>query len=156
MLNKFNHKYKLREIVLVKDFFEKRNTLTECKIVSLMDCSQKYKVYENGKMVYKIIDEKEIFDRLTVNKGKSWDEKLSTENNEEVNSLKDNEAVNHPKHYTQHPSGVECIEITRHMSFNLGNALKYIWRCDLKKDTIEDLKKAIWYIQDEITMREKT
>lgn len=61
--------------------------------------------------------------------------------------------VNHPKHYTKHPSGVECIEITQHMSFNLGNALKYIWRCDLKKDAIEDLKKAKWYVDKEIEKR---
>ena len=66
-----------------------------------------------------------------------------------------NDPVNHPKHYTKHPSGIECIEITRHMGFNLGNAFKYIWRCDLKKDDIEDLKKAIWYIQDEIKKRTK-
>jgi hypothetical protein len=63
--------------------------------------------------------------------------------------------VNHPKHYTEHPSGVECIEITEHMGFNLGNAVKYIWRCDLKKDVIEDLRKAIWYIQREISLREE-
>lgn len=50
--------------------------------------------------------------------------------------------VNHPPHYKGHPSGIECIDITRHMGFNLGNAMKYIWRCDLKKDAIEDLKKA--------------
>lgn len=61
--------------------------------------------------------------------------------------------VNHPKHYTNHPSGLECIQVTRHMGFNLGNAVKYIWRCDLKKDSVEDLKKAIWYIQDEIKLR---
>lgn len=66
-----------------------------------------------------------------------------------------NDPVNHPKHYTSHPSGIECIEITRHMGFNLGSAFKYIWRCDLKKDAIEDLKKAIWYIEDEIKKREK-
>lgn len=59
--------------------------------------------------------------------------------------------VNHPKHYTEHPSGVECITITRHMNFNLGNALKYIWRAGLKSpDPVQDLKKAAWYIQDEI------
>lgn len=63
--------------------------------------------------------------------------------------------VNHPKHYTEHPSGIECIEITRHMSFNLGNALKYVWRCDLKHDAIEDLEKAIWYIKDELAERRK-
>lgn len=62
--------------------------------------------------------------------------------------------VNQPPHYTQHPSGVECIEVTRHMSFNLGNAIKYIWRADLKGDSIEDLKKAAWYINDEIKKRE--
>ena len=59
-----------------------------------------------------------------------------------------------PLHYTQHPSGVECIQITEHMGFNLGNAVKYIWRCDLKKDAIEDLKKAAWYINREIQRRE--
>ena len=62
--------------------------------------------------------------------------------------------INSPPHYTSHPSGVECIDVTRHMNFNLGNAVKYIWRCDLKRDDVEDLKKAIWYLQDEITRRE--
>jgi len=64
---------------------------------------------------------------------------------------KDN--VNHPPHYTNHPSGIECIEITRHMGFNLGNAIKYIWRADLKENTMEDLEKARWYINDEIRRR---
>jgi hypothetical protein len=64
-----------------------------------------------------------------------------------------NDPVNKPRHYTEHPSGIECIEITEHMEFNLGNALKYIWRCDLKKDAIEDLRKAVWYINDEIKRR---
>lgn len=58
--------------------------------------------------------------------------------------------VNHPKHYTEHPSGVECIQITEHMGFNLGNAMKYIWRADLKGNQIEDLEKALWYINREI------
>jgi len=62
------------------------------------------------------------------------------------------ELVNHPRHYTSHPSGIECIEIVRHMNFNLGNAIKYLWRAGLKSETnhIEDLKKAVWYIEDEI------
>ena len=63
--------------------------------------------------------------------------------------------VNHPKHYTQHPSGVECIQITEHMGFCLGNAIKYIWRADLKNDAIEDLEKAQWYIAREIEKRKK-
>ena len=64
--------------------------------------------------------------------------------------------VNHPKHYTEHPSGVECITITEHMGFNLGNAIKYIWRADLKSDIIEDLRKARWYIEREIYRRNST
>lgn len=58
--------------------------------------------------------------------------------------------VNAPPHYKQHPSGIECIEITRHMNFTLGNAVKYIWRAGLKGDSIEDLEKARWYLDDEI------
>jgi len=58
--------------------------------------------------------------------------------------------VNKPPHYTAHPSGVECIQITEHMNFCLGNALKYIWRAGLKQNEVEDLKKAIWYLNREI------
>jgi len=61
--------------------------------------------------------------------------------------------VNHPKHYTRHPSGVECIQITEHMGFNLGNAIKYIWRADLKDNAIEDLEKAQWYLNRELKKR---
>ena len=64
-----------------------------------------------------------------------------------------NDNIEHPKHYTSHPSGIECIQITRHMGFNLGNAIKYIWRADLKNDALEDLEKAIWYLLDEIQKR---
>lgn len=70
-------------------------------------------------------------------------------------SVKPNDdLVNHPAHYTGHPSEIECIQITRWMSFNLGNALKYIWRADLKGNALEDLKKARWYLDDEIKRRE--
>ena len=71
------------------------------------------------------------------------------------------DSVNRPKHYTSHPakcscgSGIECIQITEHMGFNLGNAIKYIWRADLKSDAIEDLRKAAWYIDREIALRER-
>lgn len=58
--------------------------------------------------------------------------------------------VNHPPHYTSHPSGVECIDIVEHMNFNLGNAIKYIWRAGQKGDRIEDLKKARFYLDREI------
>ncbi len=62
--------------------------------------------------------------------------------------------VNHPSHYTDHPSGVECVTIAEHFGFNLGNAIKYIWRAGLKGDVIEDLKKARWYVEREIARRE--
>lgn len=63
------------------------------------------------------------------------------------------EAVNRPPHYNSHPSGIECIQVTEHMGFCLGNAIKYIWRADLKGDPIEDLRKARWYIDREIERR---
>lgn len=63
--------------------------------------------------------------------------------------------INQPKHYTSHPSGIECIQITEHMSFNLGNAMKYLWRADKKGAPLDDLKKAAWYINREIEKREK-
>ena len=58
-----------------------------------------------------------------------------------------------PDHYRLHPSGIEDIQITEWMSFPLGSAMKYIWRADLKADPIEDLRKAIWYIEREIDRR---
>jgi len=71
--------------------------------------------------------------------------------------------VNHPKHYVSDPSGVECIEITRHRNFNVGNGIKYLWRAGLKEEVgtdillkeIEDLEKARWYIADEIERLKK-
>lgn len=62
----------------------------------------------------------------------------------------DADAVHRPAHYTAHPSGVECIEITRHMPFPAGNALKYVWRAGQKGDLLEDLKKALKYTTWEI------
>lgn len=69
-----------------------------------------------------------------------------------------NNQINHPKHYTSDPSGIECIDITRHRNFNIGNAIKYLWRAGLKEDKdrklidkqVEDLNKAVWYLVDEI------
>ena len=91
------------------------------------------------------------------------------------------EQVNHPAHYNSHPNGIECIDIIRHYTCDIANAIKYLWRAGLKpkwdkaaiereksdagigyserelarlkvKDDaekeIEDLKKAIFYIED--------
>jgi hypothetical protein len=63
--------------------------------------------------------------------------------------------VNKPKHYNSHPSGVEVIVITEHMNFCLGNVIKYVLRADHKNDAIEDLKKARWYLDREISRREQ-
>lgn len=72
--------------------------------------------------------------------------------------MTDNDRVNHPSHYNSHPSGIEFIEVGRHLNFNTGNAMKYLWRAGLKDEAeidarakhIEDLQKAAWYINDEI------
>jgi hypothetical protein len=66
------------------------------------------------------------------------------------------EQVNHPSHYNQHPAGIECIDIIRHYTCDIANAQKYLWRAGLKPEMgkedaakeIEDLKKALWYIED--------
>ena len=69
--------------------------------------------------------------------------------------MEPNDLVNHPKHYNSHPSGIECIDIAEAFNFNVGNAIKYLWRAGLKGENLEDLKKALWYIQREIQRTEK-
>lgn len=76
------------------------------------------------------------------------------------------DTVNHPSHYTwlKEKCGIEVIDITRHLDFDKGNAIKYLLRAGYKKDSslsnvekeIEDLKKAIWYITDKIQMLQGT
>tara|TARA_R100000231_G_scaffold41281_5_gene36100 strand:- start:11909 stop:12157 length:249 start_codon:yes stop_codon:yes gene_type:complete len=63
---------------------------------------------------------------------------------------KNSDMVNYPPHYRSHPSGVEVIEITEHLNFCLGNAVKYILRSDYKDSKLQDLKKAQWYVSREI------
>ena len=67
---------------------------------------------------------------------------------------KGHDPVNHPKNYTSHPSGIEVIDITEHMNFCLGNVIKYVLRADHKGNSLEDLKKARWYLDREIKKRE--
>ena len=62
----------------------------------------------------------------------------------------ENDAVNHPSHYTGHSTEIECIMFTRNMSFDAGNAFKYIWRAGEKDDIAQDLNKALWYIDDAV------
>lgn len=63
--------------------------------------------------------------------------------------------VNNPAHYCGHASGVECIQVTRHLSFNRGNAFKYLFRHRDKGAPAQDLQKALWYIRDEIRNKGK-
>ena len=70
-------------------------------------------------------------------------------------TTREHDPVNHPSHFTSHPSGIECIQVTEHMNFCLGNAVKYIWRAGKKGDVVEDLKKARWYLDREIARLEK-
>lgn len=60
--------------------------------------------------------------------------------------------VNKPKHYNSHPSGIEVIEITRHLPFDIGNAVKYLFRHGLKGNSRQDLEKALWYLKDHCTI----
>lgn len=62
----------------------------------------------------------------------------------ELNAAAD--MVNHPPHYTGHPSGVECIEVAEHLPFCLGNAFKYLFQRDAKGNPLENIEKAIWYV----------
>lgn len=92
----------------------------------------------------------ESTDNLPSNE-KIWTKKVmqvSSEMNQSSATI--NDPVNHPSHYTWHPSGVEVIQITEHMNFCLGNAIKYILRSEHKKDQVQDLEKAVWYINREI------
>ena len=59
---------------------------------------------------------------------------------------KDRSTVNHPKHYTSDECGVEAIEITSLLPACLSNATKYIWREGKKDSSLQELEKALWYI----------
>ena len=86
---------------------------------------------------------------------------------ETYDRIKEDENVSHPSHYTwlKELCGIEVIDITRHLDFDLGNAIKYILRAgkkpiiskeniNINKAAIQDLQKAIWYIKDKIKMLE--
>jgi hypothetical protein len=111
-----------------------------------------YKAYQkdDGLWYYKTYDSKEIGPhRSPPELDVPYVDREETQRGDEVN---------HPSHYTSHPSGVECIDITRHHNFNIGNAIKYLWRQGLKdsEPALTDLKKAAWYLADEIARIEKT
>lgn len=104
--------------------------------------------------------EQEAIDKVKSNKGLSCEslhtltiDELPTQTHGKHNN------VNHPAHYNSSEAKctcgrrIECIDVTRHLNFNIGNAMKYLWRCDAKGHDIEDLQKALWYINDELAQR---
>ena len=69
---------------------------------------------------------------------------------------KTNDPVNHPEHYQQHPSGVECVTIASGFDYLIGNCVKYLWRAGLKgKDPLGDYKKARFYLDYKIKQLEE-
>lgn len=141
----------MKEYKCIKDFYiEDVKFASKGNIVKLSQKNTIVNINSNmiAEHIQKVLDNKEYFIEVK----STEDKKISVNDN-----------VNHPKHYTNHPSGIECIEITRHYCFSIGNAIKYLWRAGLKTEEgmtnkqkeIEDLKKAIWYINDRIKQLEK-
>lgn len=118
---------------------------------SIHTCSPQLKKLTDNMTTWTTEDRKEASPPHIIDGGASH----QTLGIEYKNVFKKEDLVNHPKHYTSHPSGVECIQVTEHMGFNLGNAMKYIWRADEKGNAVEDLRKAVWYINREIAKRIK-
>lgn len=65
---------------------------------------------------------------------------------DDVIDISVDDEVNHPKHYTGHKADVECIMFTELLPSLAANAFKYVWRCDDKGNQMEDLEKALWYL----------
>lgn len=141
--NKFNRKFKVGDLVkrktprdprIEKEFFLG-------KIIEVEQCMTDlpYKVEIMDDYCYKgscvWCKEEDLF--LITSRAKYIEESIAYDN------------INHPKHYTSHPSGVEVIQITEHLNFCLGNVIKYILR-HTHKNGLEDLKKAQWYLNREI------
>lgn len=100
---------------------------------------------------------REMDDAIIENPRKSKQTFFNSPNNSVESTEESEDSVNHPKHYKSSPSGIEVIEITEHMNFCRGNAIKYIMRAGIKNKNkeVEDLKKAIWYLNREIQRLEK-
>lgn len=132
-----NHYLCTKDYIVNKQLAFRRNNIYTCKYDGILEgCN--HEIYQLDNVDFK----EEVF----------------------KNTSKLNDNVNHPKHYTSHPSGVECIQIARHYCFSIGNAIKYLWRAGLKQEAsmtdkekeIEDLKKAIFYINDRIKQLEES
>lgn len=136
----------------------KKGDRFKCIKTVIMDNNPDDIAYRKGKFYVSdydgcITDENEF-------KGHSWLVRKLSEYFIKVDNIKKESKVEHPSHYTwlKDLCGIEVIDITRHMNFNLGNCIKYVLRAGHKSEegytekdkTIEDLEKAIFYIKDEI------
>lgn len=113
---------------------------------------EKFDKRTNGQFSRNVI---EMAKRMNPSKNQISEEHLSPTDEwiqKQAESKEEFHEVNKSKHYNLHPSGIECIEVIRHYNFNIGNAMKYLWRQGLKDNNpdIKDMKKAIYYIIDEI------
>lgn len=142
----------MREYKCIKDFY-----IEDVKFASQGDV---VKLLQDGTTVVNTSGNQRVTNmRSILNNNRHFIEIKYTE----VKSPVVEDKVSHPKHYTSHPSGIECIEITRHYCFAIGNAIKYLWRAGLKVEKgmtdkqkeIEDLEKAIWYIKDRVNQLKK-
>lgn len=85
--------------------------------------------------------------------------RLGLEGGSPEGSLKEQGSqVDHPRHYNEHPSGVECIDVVEGLTFNMGNAIKYLWRAGLKESEPpgKDFDKAVWYVRREVALIKET
>ena len=103
---------------------------------------------EGQTMNKKVMDDFHVYETL-------WKAKCDDCQCDDEDERQDDESVHHPSHYTSHPSGIECIQITEHLNFCLGNAIKYIWRAGMKDDAVTDLEKSRWYLTREIERRKR-
>lgn len=99
-------------------------------------------------------DEKDFIEDKKENQDKPLKDIFASYTFLDEQDLDDQDNVSNPKHYNQHPSGIECIRITEHFDFLVGNVIKYVWRANYKNG-IEDLKKAQWYLAREIAKQER-
>jgi hypothetical protein len=127
----------------------------DCECNSAEDTPISVGITPDGNLAYTVSgepltfeEEVKFFDQLRSNKA-------AVENTVAENLKAEHDPVNKPKHYTTHPSGVECIELSEKLSFNLGNAFKYVFRRDDKENTLQDVSKAEWYLKREIGRLEK-
>ncbi|SRR6266567_824753 len=169
-----NHKYKCNQFVQVRDWPKKGNC-TDAVIISCINPGKRYQVYHDySKLISHIIPEKQIigfakgdpYNGFYENDGSAvgnpnFNPPLDLNRKIPIKiTISDN--VNNPKHYNSdkircvHCSKpIECIDISKHFGFALGNCIKYIWRESLKNAPIEDLKKASWYLTHEIQERRR-